>query len=99
MGLPSDAPTLVSYCILVDGGDPHSLAKRYLPDARVSWNGNALSGSEAVRAHWTAMPRCRTELQSYDCHPVPGPSRRRSTLQLIRQGRRNTAHRRRCCSL
>ncbi|KAH9948229.1 NTF2-like protein [Amylocystis lapponica] len=44
----------------------------YRPTSAVTWNGKAFHGSEGVRKLINGMPISRHEVQSFDCHPIPG---------------------------
>ncbi|KAI0248374.1 NTF2-like protein [Lactifluus subvellereus] len=44
----------------------------YRPNSAVSWNGNPYEGSQGVRDLIAKMPKTHHEVQSFDCHPIPG---------------------------
>jgi hypothetical protein len=44
----------------------------YRPNSAVSWNGNPYEGSQGVRDLIAKMPKSQHEVQSFDCHPIPG---------------------------
>ncbi|KAH9965143.1 NTF2-like protein [Lactifluus volemus] len=44
----------------------------YRPNSAVSWNGNPYEGSQGVRDLIAKMPKTQHEVQSFDCHPIPG---------------------------
>lgn len=46
----------------------------YRPDSNITWNGTPVSGTEELRQLLEAMPRSSHDVQSYDCHPIPGAS-------------------------
>lgn len=47
----------------------------YLPDAKVIWNGNTVPpDGPCMSAFLDALPLSRHDLQSLDCHPLPGQS-------------------------
>lgn len=48
------------------------LPKMYRASSKAMWNGTALEGVEAVRDLAAKLPRTKHDVQSYDCHPVPG---------------------------
>lgn len=48
------------------------LPKFYRPTSTLTWNGNPCQGSEGVKKLIQDMPSTRHEVQSYDCHPMPG---------------------------
>ncbi|TFY78794.1 hypothetical protein EWM64_g5218 [Hericium alpestre] len=44
----------------------------YRPNSAMTWNGNPYGGVDAVRELMAKMPPTKHEVQSYDCHPIPG---------------------------
>ena len=47
----------------------------YLPDAKIIWNGNTVPPNPAAIAPFLdTLPLSRHDLQSLDCHPMPGTS-------------------------
>ena len=44
----------------------------YRPNSAVSWNGNPYEGSQGLRDLVAKMPKTQHEVQSFDCHPIPG---------------------------
>ena len=47
----------------------------YLPDAKIIWNGNTVSPNPiALSPFLDTLPLSRHDLQSLDCHPMPGMS-------------------------
>ena len=44
----------------------------YRPNSAVSWNGNPYEGAQGVRELIAKMPKTQHEVQSFDCHPIPG---------------------------
>lgn len=48
------------------------LPKFYRPTSSLTWNGNPRQGSEGVEKLLEDMPATKHELQSFDCHPIPG---------------------------
>jgi hypothetical protein len=47
----------------------------YLPDAKIIWNGNTVSPNPvALSPFLDTLPLSRHDLQSLDCHPMPGRS-------------------------
>ena len=50
------------------------LPKLYRATSALSWNGKPYQGVEGVRELLTKMPVSKHEVQSYDCHPIPGGS-------------------------
>ncbi|KAL1740548.1 hypothetical protein HDZ31DRAFT_46769 [Schizophyllum fasciatum] len=48
--------------------------KFYRQDSTLTWNGTALQGAEGMHQLLQGMPPTVHEMQSFDCHPVPGTS-------------------------
>ncbi|CAL1694634.1 unnamed protein product [Somion occarium] len=48
------------------------LPKFYRASSAVVWNGTPYQGSDGVRDLLSRMPITRHEVQSFDCHPIPG---------------------------
>ncbi|KAI0059497.1 NTF2-like protein [Artomyces pyxidatus] len=48
------------------------LPKFYRPNSAVSWNGNPSEGAQGVQELIANMPKTTHEVQSFDCHPIPG---------------------------
>ena len=44
----------------------------YRPNSAVSWNGNPYEGAQGMRDLISKMPKTQHEVQSFDCHPIPG---------------------------
>lgn len=44
----------------------------YRSNSALTWNGTPYEGIDGVRDLITRMPRTRHEVQSFDCHPIPG---------------------------
>ncbi|KZT27689.1 NTF2-like protein [Neolentinus lepideus HHB14362 ss-1] len=44
----------------------------YRSTSTVTWNGTGYQGSEGVKSMMERMPPTKHEVQSYDCHPIPG---------------------------
>lgn len=45
----------------------------YLPDAKIIWNGNTVSPNPiSISPFLDTLPLSRHDLQSLDCHPMPG---------------------------
>ncbi|KDQ15675.1 hypothetical protein BOTBODRAFT_31560 [Botryobasidium botryosum FD-172 SS1] len=49
-----------------------TLPKFYRTKSIVSWNGTAMEGEAAVSELIARMPQSKHEVQSYDCHAIPG---------------------------
>lgn len=50
------------------------LPKFYRANSSLTWNGNPYQGSEGVQELMKGMPITKHEVQSFDCHPIPGAS-------------------------
>lgn len=48
------------------------LPKFYRATSTLTWNGNPCQGAEGVKKLIQDMPNTKHEVQSYDCHPIPG---------------------------
>ncbi|KAF7974915.1 hypothetical protein HWV62_1805 [Athelia sp. TMB] len=48
------------------------LPKFYRPTSSLTWNGNPYQGSDGVKELMKGMPATKHEVQSFDCHPIPG---------------------------
>ncbi|KAK7465501.1 hypothetical protein VKT23_005476 [Stygiomarasmius scandens] len=46
----------------------------YRPSSSLTWNGKPLQGADGLRQLIEKMPPTKHEMQSYDCHPIPGTS-------------------------
>lgn len=44
----------------------------YRPTSALTWNGTPYQGSDGVRQLLSKMPPTKHEVQSFDCHPIPG---------------------------
>ncbi|GJE89516.1 nuclear transport factor 2 family protein [Phanerochaete sordida] len=44
----------------------------YRPNSALTWNGTPYQGAEGVRELISKMPPTSHEVQSFDCHPIPG---------------------------
>ena len=44
----------------------------YRPASALTWNGTPYQGAEGVRQLLEKMPPTKHEVQSFDCHPIPG---------------------------
>ena len=51
------------------------LPKFYRATSTLTWNGNPCQGAEGVKKLIQDMPSTKHEVQSYDCHPIPGKHR------------------------
>ncbi|KAI9570349.1 hypothetical protein HD554DRAFT_412293 [Boletus coccyginus] len=48
------------------------LPKFYRATSTLTWNGNPCQGVDGVKKLIQNMPSTKHEVQSYDCHPIPG---------------------------
>jgi len=48
------------------------LPKFYRPSSSLTWNGKPYQGSKGVKELIENMPVTKHEVQSFDCHPIPG---------------------------
>lgn len=48
------------------------LPKFYRAASHVVWNGTQLVGADAVAEFLRGLPKTHHDVQSYDCHPIPG---------------------------
>lgn len=44
----------------------------YRPSSAVSWNGKPFQGADGMRKLMEGMPVTKHDVQSFDCHPIPG---------------------------
>ena len=44
----------------------------YRPSSSITWNGNTKTGVDGLKELITNMPPTSHNMQSFDCHPVPG---------------------------
>ncbi|KAH9849196.1 NTF2-like protein [Lenzites betulinus] len=56
-----DSPTRIS-----------DLPNFYRPNSALTWNGRPFEGVEGVRELVSGIPVTKHEVQSFDCHPIPG---------------------------
>lgn len=48
------------------------LPKFYRPSSSLTWNGKPFQGADGLRQLIENMPSTKHEVQSFDCHPIPG---------------------------
>ncbi|KIM88915.1 hypothetical protein PILCRDRAFT_3078 [Piloderma croceum F 1598] len=48
------------------------LPKFYRPSSSLTWNGKPYQGSDGVKELIQGMPITKHDVQSFDCHPIPG---------------------------
>lgn len=48
------------------------LPQFYRPTSSLTWNGKPFQGSDGLRQLIEKMPPTKHEMQSFDCHPIPG---------------------------
>lgn len=53
----------------------------YRATSALTWNGTPYQGADGVRELISKMPTTMHEVQSFDCHPIPGASGRLVRLQ------------------
>lgn len=46
----------------------------YRPTSSLTWNGKPFQGVEGLKELVVKMPATKHEVQSFDCHPIPGQS-------------------------
>ncbi|KAF8921908.1 hypothetical protein CPB85DRAFT_1265070 [Mucidula mucida] len=46
----------------------------YRPSSSITWNGTSKTGVDGLKELITNMPPTKHDMQSFDCHPVPGTS-------------------------
>ncbi|KAG9222401.1 hypothetical protein CCMSSC00406_0002736 [Pleurotus cornucopiae] len=46
----------------------------YRPTSSLTWNGKPYQGADGLRALVENMPPTKHEVNSFDCHPIPGTS-------------------------
>ena len=49
-----------------------ALAKLYLDAASLVWNGNHVTGNEAIQKYYEALPSSTHNVESFDSQPIPG---------------------------
>jgi len=52
----------------------NDLPSFYRPTSSLTWNGNSLQGAAGMKQLIEKMPKTKHEVQSFDCHPIPGTS-------------------------
>lgn len=55
----------------------------YRPTSALTWNGTPYQGEAGVRELLSKMPATTHEVQSFDCHPIPGWSQREHVFFLF----------------
>ncbi|KAM6498649.1 hypothetical protein JOM56_006597 [Amanita muscaria] len=48
------------------------LPQFYRPSSSLTWNGKPFQGADGLRQLVEKMPPTKHEVQSFDCHPIPG---------------------------
>ena len=51
------------------------LPKFYRANSALTWNGKPFEGTDGVRELLIGIPATKHEVQSFDCHPIPGGCR------------------------
>jgi hypothetical protein len=49
------------------------LPKLYRPTSALTWNGTPFQGVDGLVSLVENMPPTKHDIQSFDCHPIPGP--------------------------
>jgi NTF2-related export protein 1/2 len=44
----------------------------YRPSSSLTWNGKPFQGTDGLKQLVSKMPMTKHEVQSFDCHPIPG---------------------------
>ncbi|KAF5385089.1 hypothetical protein D9615_001204 [Tricholomella constricta] len=52
----------------------NDLPQFYRPSSSLVWNGKPFQGASGLRELMEKMPVTKHEVQSFDCHPIPGTS-------------------------
>jgi NTF2-related export protein 1/2 len=68
----ADAFTRLYYTTYDSPTRVDDLPKFYRSSSTLTWNGNPCQGTEGVKKLIQDMPSTKHEVQSYDCHPIPG---------------------------
>jgi hypothetical protein len=68
----ADAFTRVYYTTYDSPTRVDDLPQFYRSSSTLTWNGNPCQGAEGVKKLIEDMPTTKHEVQSYDCHPIPG---------------------------
>lgn len=68
----ADAFTRLYYTTYDSPTRVDDLPKFYRSSSTLTWNGNPCQGAEGVKKLIQDMPSTKHEVQSYDCHPIPG---------------------------
>ncbi|EGO05109.1 hypothetical protein SERLA73DRAFT_174096 [Serpula lacrymans var. lacrymans S7.3] len=50
----------------------NDLPKFYRPTSSLTWNGTPFQGVDGIEKLIQGMPSTKHEVQSFDCHPIPG---------------------------
>jgi NTF2-related export protein 1/2 len=59
------------------------LPQFYRPTSSLTWNGKPFQGAEGLKELVAKMPATKHEVQSFDCHPIPGASASDSSLWAL----------------
>lgn len=49
-----------------------NIAELYRDTSVLIWNGETVNGAQQIKEFYAKMPQSKHEIQSWDCHPVPG---------------------------
>ncbi|KAG8924573.1 hypothetical protein FRC03_005624 [Tulasnella sp. 419] len=76
-----------------------TVPKFYRPNSTINWNGTTLTGADALAGFLARMPLSKHDVQSYDCHAIPGsgsatrpPSLLITVSGLVTHGPQSTAN-------
>ncbi len=60
-----------------------NLTRLYLDKATLVWNGNAVTGHDALGEFFESLPSSEFQVQSLDCQPVHGMQQRAHHILII----------------
>ena len=66
------AISLVTNCHYLLAPMSQNLTRLYLDKATLVWNGNAVSGQDALGDFFESLPSSEFQVQTLDCQPVHG---------------------------
>ena len=68
----ADTFTRIYYTAYDSYNRMRDLPNFYRPSSSITWNGNTKTGVDELKELITNMPPTKHDMQSFDCHPVPG---------------------------
>ncbi|KAF7311120.1 NTF2 domain-containing protein [Mycena chlorophos] len=68
----ADAFTRIYYAAYDSPSRLTELPKLYRPTSALTWNGTPFQGQDGVVSMVQNMPPTKHDIQSFDCHPIPG---------------------------